>query len=251
MVTRTALAVLLLTLGGFAAAPARADEPRGKAEYEMASRFFEAEEYEAALPYFERAYIASGRRPAAILGLAQCLRALKRYGDAIARYEEYLATGPVDAAGVEETLRLLRALDAHAAQQSAERAAERAEHERRAREAEARTAEARAAEARSAEVERERLRHEATQVAEQAARRIAAEEAARHIAAEKLPPPALVAAPVAAPATEDDSVLSHPVFWVVAGVLAAGGGAAAVLFATRSEADPYAGSTGVLLTPQR
>lgn len=236
------------------AAPAlAAQDPPGKADYETAARFFDAEEFEAALPYFQRAYELSGKRPAAVLGLAQCLRALKRYGEAIARYEEYLTTKPMDAAEIEETLRLLRALLAHSEKQAAERAAAQAESERKAREAEARDAEARAAAARRAEAERAQVREDATRAAEEAARRVAAEEAARR-RAEPPPAPALVAPALPPPeVTEDDegSFLSSPVFWVITGVLAAGGGTAAVLFATKSEADPYAGSAGVLLEPKR
>lgn len=236
------------------AAPAlAAQDPPGKADYETAARFFDAEEFEAALPYFQRAYELSGKRPAAVLGLAQCLRALKRYGEAIARYEEYLTTKPMDAAEIEETLRLLRALLAHSEKQAAERAAAQAESERKAREAEARDAEARAAAARRAEAERAQVREDATRAAEEAARRVAAEEAARR-RTEPPPAPALVAPALPPPeVTEDDegSFLSSPVFWVITGVLAAGGGTAAVLFATKSEADPYAGSAGVLLEPKR
>lgn len=246
-----ALGLGLVLLG---AAPAlAAQDPPGKADYETAARFFDAEEFEAALPYFQRAYELSGKRPAAVLGLAQCLRALKRYGEAIARYEEYLTTKPMDAAEIEETLRLLRALLAHSEKQAAERAAAQAESERKSREAEARDAEARAVAARRAEAERAQVREDATRVAEEAARRVATEEATRR-RSEPPPAPALVAPAVPAPeATEDDdgSFLASPVFWVITGVLAAGGGTAAVLFATKSEADPYAGSAGVLLQPQR
>jgi tetratricopeptide (TPR) repeat protein len=236
------------------AAPAlAAQDPPGKADYETAARFFDAEEFEAALPYFHRAYELSGKRPAAVLGLAQCLRALKRYGEAIARYEEYLTTKPMDAAEIEETLRLLRALLAHSEKQAAERAATQAESERKSREAEARDAEARAEAARRAEAERAQVRVDATRVAEEAARRVATEEAARR-RSEPPPAPALIAPAVPPPdsiAEDDDSFLTSPVFWVITGVLAAGGGTAAVLFATKSDADPYAGSAGVLLEPKR
>lgn len=236
------------------AAPAlAAQDPPGKADYETAARFFDAEEFEAALPYFQRAYELSGKRPAAVLGLAQCLRALKRYGEAIARYEEYLTTKPMDAAEIEETLRLLRALLAHSEKQAAERAATQAESERKSREAEARDAEARAVAARRAEAERAQVREDATRVAEEAARRVATEEAARR-RSEPPPAPALIAPAIPPPdavAEDDDSFLTSPVFWVITGVLAAGGGTAAVLFATKSEADPYAGSAGVLLEPKR
>jgi tetratricopeptide (TPR) repeat protein len=232
---------------------ARADGEDAKREYETAARFFDAEEFEAALPYFERAYELSGHRPAAILGVAQCLRALKRYGDAIARYEEYLATHPRDAAEVEETLRLLRALRAHADRQTAERAARAAEDERRAREAEAAAAQERAEAARVAEQDRARVRAEATRAAEEAARRIATEHAV-----EKAPPapqPAAALPPLTAaappPPEDDGSIIESPLFWIVTGALAAGGGTAIALLATHSEADPYAGSSGVLLLPRR
>ena len=83
---------------------------QGKDEYTKATALFEAEEYEAALPFFETAYELSGKRPSTILGLAQCERALKLYERAITHFEEYLKTNPEkeQALRVEETLRLTR-----------------------------------------------------------------------------------------------------------------------------------------------
>ncbi|MBI2373120.1 MAG: tetratricopeptide repeat protein [Deltaproteobacteria bacterium] len=84
------------------------ETPQGRDEFLRANRFFEAAEYEAALPLYRDAYRLSGRRPSTIRGLAQCERALKHYDDAIVHFEEYLATHPEDAAEVHETVKLLR-----------------------------------------------------------------------------------------------------------------------------------------------
>jgi hypothetical protein len=53
------------------------------------------------------------------------------------------------------------------------------------------------------------------------------------------------------PPEPSTSVFSSPWFWAVAGVLAASGGATAALLASQSPADPYAGTSGVLLVPSR
>jgi len=83
---------------------------QGKNEYTQAIALFEAEEFEAALPFFEKAYQLSEKRPSTILGLAQCERALKLYEKAIVHFEEFLKTKPEKEQGlrVEETLRLTR-----------------------------------------------------------------------------------------------------------------------------------------------
>lgn len=121
---RVAIA-LLLVLGGplpavraYAGSKVRAD---GKQEFERAMRFYDAQEYEAALPLFHRAYELSNRRASAIRALAQCERALKRYHEAIAHFREYLATKPrpADASSVEETIILLEQLEREATKAAA------------------------------------------------------------------------------------------------------------------------------------
>jgi len=109
MVTRPYLflsVIAFLSLGFINEASAQ----EGKQEYQQAIDLFEAEEPEAALPFFKKAYELSGRRPSTILGLAQCERALKRYEPAIVHFEEFLATNPekAQAERVKETLRLTR-----------------------------------------------------------------------------------------------------------------------------------------------
>ena len=69
-------------------------QEEAKKNYKAAIELSEAEEFEAALPYFKKAYEISGKRPVTILGLAQCERALKMYDEAIKHFEEYLATNP-------------------------------------------------------------------------------------------------------------------------------------------------------------
>jgi tetratricopeptide (TPR) repeat protein len=214
--------------GAKARASARAAAAeRGRVEYETAARLFDAEEFEAALPYFERAHSLSGGRPATVLGLAQCLRALKRYDAALTHFEAYLATAPANAAEVEETVALVRTLKAHADAKAAE--AER-------------IAEA----ARVAEVERAA---EAARVAE--ARHVVASPAIAASASSPLAVPLAPAPPPPPPPAVSDSVFSSPWFWAVAGVLAASGGATAAIVASRGVSDPYAGTSGVLLVPSR
>ncbi|MCC7381603.1 MAG: tetratricopeptide repeat protein [Deltaproteobacteria bacterium] len=108
-------------LGCFSLAPllaGAAPKPKAKsapvdparADFEKGMRYYEAQEYEAALPYFERAYELSGHRASTIRALAQCQRSLKNYARAIELFREYLATQPKDRAAVEETVALLEPL---------------------------------------------------------------------------------------------------------------------------------------------
>ena len=96
MVSARDLAWTLVAIGLLAAGPAWADEAgaSGKVEYERGLRYFQAGEHAAALPHFQRAYLLSARRPSAILGLAQCERALKRFPEALIHLREYLETSP-------------------------------------------------------------------------------------------------------------------------------------------------------------
>lgn len=116
MVRSLAVVVLLGALSAPSLSSAKPPPPKsaaksggGKAEFEKAMRFYQAQEYEAALPWFERAYELSGRRASTIRALAQCERSLKLYERAIAHFREYLATQPTpsDADSVGETVRLL------------------------------------------------------------------------------------------------------------------------------------------------
>jgi hypothetical protein len=113
------LILLLLAPSAVLAKPAT-QAAGGKMEFEKAMRFYQAQEYEAALPWFEKAYELSGRRGSAIRALAQCERSLKRYDSAIKHFKEYLATDPTpsDAASVTETVRLLEEIVAEQARVS-------------------------------------------------------------------------------------------------------------------------------------
>lgn len=106
---RHAALLSLLLSPALALAKPDAKSGGGKVEFEKAMRFYQAQEYDAALPWFEKAYEFSGRRPSTIRALAQCERSLKRYDDAIKHFKEYLATQPTpsDADSVSETVRLL------------------------------------------------------------------------------------------------------------------------------------------------
>ena len=80
-----------------------------KAAYMEAQKYFTAEEYELALPLFEKAYQLSQKKPSAILALAQCLRMVKKYERSISLFKEYLETkqGQSEAIRVKETLKIL------------------------------------------------------------------------------------------------------------------------------------------------
>lgn len=109
MVART----LLILVGMAACMPhalAQDEAEEAKSSFQKANRFFEAGEYEAALPLYEQAYALSNRRPSTIRALAQCERALKLYERAIAHFREYLETQPEDAERIIETLELLEEL---------------------------------------------------------------------------------------------------------------------------------------------
>jgi tetratricopeptide (TPR) repeat protein len=109
MVKSIAVAVWMIC---FALPAFAGTESDGRPEFERAARYYRAQEYEAALPWFQRAYELSKRRPSAIRALAQCERSLHRYDDAIAHFREYLATNPPeeDARAVRETIVLLEEL---------------------------------------------------------------------------------------------------------------------------------------------
>ena len=200
------------------------DANKAKAEFEQAARYFEAEEYEAALPHFERAYEISGRRASTIFGLAQCERALKMYGRAITHYYEYLASDPEDAQVIRETITLLEDLKRKQDAKLAEEKRKREEEEQRAAEEEARR-------------ERERDR---------AAREALAQELAM---ARKSQAANAAFAPSAQTQVKQDEggLLESPVFWIVAGVVVAGGVAGGVLASGGGSGATNGGSTGVIL----
>lgn len=213
---------------------ARAEGDGGRAAFVKASKYFEAEEYEAALPYFRKAYEQSGARPATAFGLAQCLRSLKRYDEAIPLFEEYLASDPDNAASVRETLGLLREI---------------AERQRKKQEA----AEAK----KQAELE-EKKRQDAEEAKKRADAEAKAEAEAAAAAAAVAPPPAPPPAPAPEPAVvappepevEEGSIVSSPVFWIVTGAAVVGGAIAVGVVATRSGGE-YGGNTGRVLAPLR
>lgn len=113
MVTATLIPLVALLAG-------EVDTDKGKAQYEIATKYFQIDEYEAALPHFRAAYELSGQRPSTILALAQCERVLKRYTAAIEHFKEYLATGPEDSDAVQETIDLLVELEAKRKKRQAE-----------------------------------------------------------------------------------------------------------------------------------
>jgi len=107
MVSRFLFTLTVLTAVMFSFASV-SHAQNGRQEYQKARDLFEAEEFTAALPFFEKAYQLSNKRPSTILGLAQCERALKKYDNAVVHFQEFLATNPApeQAERVKETLRL-------------------------------------------------------------------------------------------------------------------------------------------------
>lgn len=218
---------------------AHAEDDGGRAAYVKATRYFEAEEFRAALPYFEKAYEQSGHRPATIFGLAQCLRSLRRYDDAIVYFKEYIATEPDNASEVRETLTLLEEIAAKQRRDREAEAAKKAEEDKRAEEAAA-LREREEAERREAE--------RAAAIAEAEARAREAAEAVIESAPPPPPPSTAVATAPAPTAEQDDSVLSSPVFWIITGAAVVGGAVALGVVATSKEST-YGGTADVVLQP--
>ena len=188
------------------------DQDQAKKAYLEAQRLFKAEEYELALPLFEKAYRLSNAKPTSILALAQCLRMNKLYARSIARFTEYLQTdeGKKNAVRVSETLKILE-------QQFAKIQALEAQHEKHKKAAEAKRVK-----------EREEL---AKKVAEQ-------------IVIPGMPsPPGM--------AKEEDSITSKPWFWITLGLVVAGVGTGGVIVGLNANTadNDYYGTTGVLLAP--
>ena len=107
MVMRTpsfALMIVLLCL------PSLGRAQEGRVEFEQARAFFQAEEYKEALPYFQKAYELSNKRPSTVLALAQCERVLRMYEEAILHFEEYLSSLPegTEAKRIRHTIALLK-----------------------------------------------------------------------------------------------------------------------------------------------
>lgn len=181
----------------------------GKEEYERAVKYSKAGEYEAALPFFKKAYELSGKRPSTIIALAQCERSLKLWDDAIAHFNEYLAVKPTpkDAKKIRETIALLEDL--------------------------------KAAEPKIAEPKKE---PPPVKVAEQPPPLPKVEPKP-----EPRERPAQVASSTPQPPPEEDSLLESPIFWLITGavVLAAGGAAATV--ALSGDAEPYGGTANQVL----
>ncbi len=98
--------VSLLFAALVVAAPA---DLSARAAFEQGTFLFKADRVEEALPYFEAAYEKSGHRASAIFALAQCERSLKLYDRAIEHLEEFIQVAPVkQAARARRTLKEVR-----------------------------------------------------------------------------------------------------------------------------------------------
>lgn len=196
-----------------AAAHAKEAKQSAKKSFQTGLQLFKAEEYELALPHFEKAVTLSKRRPSAVLALAQCQRILKMYAAALKHFREYLAgkPNPKKVGQIQETIEVVELLV-----KRAEVDAQKAKVETAAKEAES-------------------LRLiDATRRAEEAAK--AAQAAA------------LVAQASPLPVEVKSDVWLNPVFWIVTGVFAAGT-AITLGVVYGSDEDHYGGSTGVVANP--
>jgi tetratricopeptide (TPR) repeat protein len=99
-----------------AASPARAADPvvpdpaiaRARADYELGTRYWDVGQYDKALDSFRSAY-AHRADPALLFNVAQCLRKLKRTGEALDMYRNFLRRAPRSPkrADVERTIAVL------------------------------------------------------------------------------------------------------------------------------------------------
>lgn len=201
--SRTLIAILLAVgLVGTATAATP-----GKAEFAQGTRFFDAGEFEAALPLFRKAYELSGRRPSAVLALAQCLRVLKQYDEALEKYREYVATNPPDKVKITETIRLT-----------------------------------------------EELRLSVPKADDEPSGASPSKTEADSPKADAPPGtvvtrPEVVASPPPPAEASKGSIWASPVFWIVTGAVVAAGGAVAIAFVARPDAEIYGGSSGVIAMP--
>jgi tetratricopeptide (TPR) repeat protein len=70
-----------------------ADLAKARADYEVGTRYYDLGQYEKALDAYRSAY-ASRPDPALLFNVAQCLRKLKRPGEALDIYRTYLRRAP-------------------------------------------------------------------------------------------------------------------------------------------------------------
>lgn len=182
----------------------------GRVEYKRAAQLYAEERYEAALPWFEQAYEQSGHRSATIFGLAQCERMLNMWDSAERHLQEFLVTASVkDQVRGRELLAEVRA--------------------------------ARQAEAPPQPV----LPPPPTP-----ARVVPAPAPAPAKVRPWVPPAPAVVPPAPEPKPESSgSLWSHPVFWVVTGAVVAAGAVTAGVLATRSDPEPFGGTSGTVFRP--
>ena len=199
------------------AAPAASKQAQARRTFRKAQKLFKQERYKAALPLYEKAYELSNKRPSAAFGLAQCERVLKMYDASIQHFLEYLAAEPgaANAEQVRQTIALLEA---------------------------------------------ERVKQAEPPPPPEVPPSLGPEASSSEIViAPSVEPPVSEVPPMpvvsssaigeASSEVEDSgSFFTSPVFWIVAGVAVAAGGAVALGFALSGEADPYGGNTNVLLS---
>ena len=124
--------------------PTKKQLREAKSAYKEAQKFFRADEFELALPLFQKAYTYSGGKASATMGLAQCERQLQMYDSAIIHFKELLQTKLKKSTKtrIQQTLDILLQQQARArkkAQEAEERrlAEQKAAEDRRRKEAEA------------------------------------------------------------------------------------------------------------------
>lgn len=184
--------------------------PPGRAEYDKAARLYAEGDYVRALPWFQKAYARSGRRPSVTFGLAQCERRLGMLDAAEAHLEEFLEAAEPEAKA--RGRRLLAKVRAEKAQLAAQA-----------------------------------LRAPPPEEPPAQARPRPAPPPPSASAPKPWEPPT---AQVTGPAPDEDgSVLSSPVFWIVTGAVVAAGAVTAGVLATHGGPEPYGGSSGQVFEP--
>lgn len=174
----------------------------GRLEFQRAAKLYAKGRYEAALPWFEKAYEQSGHRPATIFGLARCERMLGDFDAAEDHLEEFLAVAPL-----KDQLRGRRLL---------------------------------------AEVRAEKAKLEPKPPAVVPA---PPPRAPPPLTTAPAPPPWVAPSPAPAPESDEGSILSEPLFWIVSGAVIAAGAVTAGVLATQSTSDPYGGNSGEVFRP--
>ena len=90
-------------------ASALADVQLAKRHYQLGAEMYRQSDYEGALQHFKIAYEAA-KKPALLFNIARCQESLGRFSEAIASFEEYVASKPSDASRIKLRIKNLKRL---------------------------------------------------------------------------------------------------------------------------------------------